>query len=266
MAQKLEHLSPLSMLIPTIMDKLARYFQLAERGSTVGREFRGAVATFLTMAYILFVNPQILKAAGVPMGAATTSTAAAAGICCILMGVVANFPIALASGMGLNAIVAFQVAPAAGSWQAAMGLIVLDGLLTTVLVLAGLREAIMNAIPRDLRLAIGAGIGLFIAFIGLYNAKIVVGGPAGVVPVAPGTLRDPQTALALAGLVITACLLARRIPGALIIGIIVTTLIALVFRVQKLPQGIDVPDLHGLLFVADVRGALQWKLMPLLFA
>src|SRR5437867_1520015 len=192
------------------MGAIERFFAIRERQSTIGREIRGAFATFLTMAYILFANPAILSAAGVPQSAATTATAAAAGICCILMGVFANFPLALASGMGLNAVVAYQVAHVAGSWQAAMGLVVLDGLATLVLVVAGLREAVMSAIPRDLRLATGAGIGLFIAFIGLVNARLVVVPPgtlavlshtpgAVMPPVGPGTLRDPFTAIALAG-------------------------------------------------------------------
>src|SRR5437016_11408851 len=188
-------------------ESIERLFHLRARGSTVGRELRGAIATFLTMAYILFVNPDILtKATGASpqlFGAFLACTALAAGVCCILMGLIANFPLALASGMGLNAIVAFTVAKAAGSWQAAMGLIVLDGLVTTLLVLAGLREAIMNAIPRDLRLAIGAGIGLFIAFIGLVNARIVI---TGTPIVAPGHLSDPVTKTALIGLLLTAVL------------------------------------------------------------
>src|SRR5262249_10225995 len=154
-------------------ETLERIFHLTSRKSTVGAELRGAIATFLTMAYIIPVNAGILAAAGVPHQPAIAATALAAGICCLLMGFIANFPLALASGMGLNAVVAFQVTKATGSWEAAMGLIVLDGVLTTALVLIGLREAIMHAIPRDLRLAIGAGIGLFIAFIGLVNAKFV---------------------------------------------------------------------------------------------
>src|SRR5688500_11366867 len=123
-------------------ETLARYFDFKGRGTSLATELRGAVATFLTMAYILFANPSILKAAGVPFESAVACTALAAGVCCILMGVVANYPIALASGMGLNAVVAFQVAKAAGGWQAAMGLVVLDGILILILVLLGLREAI----------------------------------------------------------------------------------------------------------------------------
>ena len=140
-----------------------RYFDLTARQTTVGREARGALATFLTMAYILVANPAILVAAGMPRESAIACTALAAGVCCLLMGFVGNFPIALAAGMGLNAVVAYQVTPLAGTWQRAMGLVVLDGLVVLLLVLMGLREAVMRAIPRDLRLAIGAGIGEVLA-------------------------------------------------------------------------------------------------------
>ena len=126
------------------------------------------------MAYILFANPAILHAAGVPLDAAIAGTAAVAAVASMLMGVVANVPIALAPGMGLNAVVAFQVAAQLGSWQAAMGVVILDGIVVLLFVLAGLREAVLHAIPIDLRRAIGAGIGLFIAFIGLVNARLVI--------------------------------------------------------------------------------------------
>src|ERR1044071_9874575 len=159
---------------------VVKLFRIKERGSSPATEVRGAVTTFLTMAYILFANPSILAAAGVPFAPPVAPTAAAAAVCSILMGVVANFPIALASGMGLNAVIAYQIAPAAGSWQVAMGLVVLDGLIAFALVMLGLREAVMRAIPRDLRRAIGVGIGLFIEFIGLVNAKLVTV-PAGTI-------------------------------------------------------------------------------------
>ena len=145
------------------------------------------------------------------------------------MGVVANVPIAMAPGMGLNAVVAYQITAATGSWQAAMGLVVVEGLLVLALVGAGVREAVMTAIPVDVRRAIGAGIGLFIAFIGLVNARLVVV-PAGTIagltanpaaalpPVGAGSLAHPETMLAMAGLLVTAVLLARGRPGALLIG------------------------------------------------
>jgi AGZA family xanthine/uracil permease-like MFS transporter len=257
---------------------ISRFFELERRRTTVTTELRGAAATFLTMAYILVANPAILSAAGVPFGPAVSATAAAAAICSLLMGLGANFPIALASGMGLNAVVAFQVAPAVGSWQTAMGLIVLDGAIVLVLVLLGLREAVMTAIPRDLRRAIGVGIGLFIAFIGLVNARLVLV-PAGTVsalardpnaivpPVTFGTLRAPQTAVALIGLVVIAFLMARRVTGAIVLGIVASTVVALVLRVTSLPSGawLAAPRFDTVL-QANVAGALHWQALPLLLS
>jgi adenine/guanine/hypoxanthine permease len=234
------------------------------RGSTVGREFRGAVATFLTMAYILVVNPSILSTAGVDFNSAVACTAAAAGICCLLMGLIADFPLATAPGMGLNAVVAFQIAKAAGSWQAAMGVIVLDGVVMLVLVLAGLREAVMDAIPRSLRLATGAGIGLFIAFIGLVDAKLIK--PRGVgPPLQPGSVRDPETIVAIIGLILTAVLLSLRITGAIVVGIVASTVAALTLHVTHWPEHFAHPSFANA-FHADVRGAMHWRLLPLLFA
>jgi AGZA family xanthine/uracil permease-like MFS transporter len=192
-------------------------------------------------------------------------TAIAAGVCCIGMGLYANFPLALASGMGLNAVVAFTVATQTGSWHAAMGLVVLDGMLILVLVLLGLREAVMEAIPRELRLAIGAGIGLFIAFIGLKNAGLVVADKITLVTFGP--LSTPGVWVALAGLFITAMLLVLRIPGAFVIGIAVATSVALVLKVTTFPQGawVSLPDLTAA-FHPDVRAVLHWKFIPLLLS
>src|SRR5688500_13830563 len=253
------------------MPVLNRFFELDARGTTVARELRGAIATFLTMAYILFVNPLILSAAGVPQDSAVACTAAAAGVCCLLMGLYANFPLALASGMGLNAIVAFTITKEVGSWQVAMGLIVLDGLALLLLVLAGLREAVMNAIPRDLRLAIGAGIGLFIAFIGLQHAGVVIDHPQTLVTF--GSLRNPTTAVAAIGVVIAAALIAQRVPGALVISILATTAIAFAWDarwgglglLERWPPKFDMPSFEAA-FQADVRGALQWRLAPLILS
>src|SRR4051812_3450534 len=209
------------------MQSLLSRFELQKRNTTVTRELRGAVATFLTMAYILFVNPNILANAGMEPEVARSlgaCTALAAGVCCIAMGFASNFPIALASGMGLNAAVV-GIALKAGSWKIAMGLIVLDGLVTLLLVALGLREAVMNAIPKALRLATGAGIGLFIALIGLVNAKIVVQTGIASAPLGPGSWRSPQTAVALIGLLITIVLMARRVTGALVIGILLATIV-----------------------------------------
>ncbi len=255
---------------------LERLFELTARGSSVTTELRGAAATFLTMSYILFVNPAVLAAAGVPFGSAVVCTAAAAGVSSILMGTLANFPIALASGMGLNAVVAYQVTRDAGSWQIAMGLIVLEGLLVLLLVVVGLREAVFNAIPRDLRRAIGVGIGLFIAFIGLVNARLVVvpGGtvsllaknPAAVLPpVTYGSLKAPETAVALAGLLVMAYLTVKRAKGAILIGIFASTVLGLFAGIARLPREIEAPSFANA-FQADIAGAATAKLLPLLLA
>ncbi len=255
---------------------MKRLFALEAQGTTVAREVRGGLATFLTMAYILVANPAILAAAGVPYEPAVAATAAAAALCTLLMGLGARFPLALAPGMGLNAIVAFQIAPAAGSWQAAMGLVVLDGLVVLVLVLLGLREAVMHAIPRDLRRAIAVGIGLFIALIGAVNARLVAV-PAGTVaelarrpeatlpPVTYGSLQTPEAAVAALGLLVIALLLVRRVPGAIVLGIAAGTVFALGLGLARLPAAgwLAVPGFETV-GAADVRGALSLALLPLL--
>jgi len=216
--------------------RLDRFFQITARGSSVRAEVVAGVTTFMTMAYILFVNAAILG--GVPdrdghklaFAAVLTVTALSAGVSTLAMGVVANYPFALAAGMGLNAVVAFQLVAGAGlSWAEAMGVVVLEGLLITALVLTGFREAVMAAIPLALKRAIGVGIGLFIAFIGLTTGGII-GKPA-----APslrvelgegGVLRGAPAGIFIVGLLLMAFLLARRTRGALLVGIVVTTSLA----------------------------------------
>jgi len=251
---------------------LQRIFQLEQRQTTVSRECRGAVATFLTMAYVLGANPAILSKAGVPVESAVACTALAAGICCILMGLVANFPIALASGMGLNAVVAFTITPQLGSWQAAMGLVVLNGILVGVLVLAGVREAVLHAIPTDLRRSIGAGIGLFIALIGTVSAGFVTHGDPSGPPLQPGTLSDPGAAVAAFGVLITAALLVRRVTGALVIGMAVTSAAAwgsdfvLGTKIAgEWPSTLSFPSFE-IAGAADFSGTLHRQAIPLLLA
>lgn len=257
-----------------------RFFELNERQSTIGQEFRGAFATFLTMAYILFANPGILAAAGVPFASAVACTALAAGISCIIMGLYANFPLALASGMGLNAVVAFQLSKIAGSWQTAMGLVVLDGVVVLLLVLFGVREAMMHAIPKDLRRAIGAGIGLFIAFIGVVNARLVIVAPGtldvlkqfkspfdGPVlpPVSFGSLHHPETMTAMIGLLVIAILLAKKVKGSIVLGILISTVVAFLLGIARLPQEFHWPSFE-IAFKADVLGAMRLEFIPLLLA
>lgn len=244
---------------------LERRFELRARGSTVGREVRGAIATFLTMAYILFVNPDILANAGVPRHSAVACTALAAAVCCVLMGLVANLPIALASGMGINAMVAYTLATKTGGWQVAMGLVVLNGAFILVLVLLGMREAVMRAIPHDLRLAIGAGIGLFIAFIGAVNGGLVQSTKLVVPPITHGDLAARPALVTVVGLIVTAVLMVRRVKGALLIGICVATAAAFLLGVAHPPAGFARPSFEAA-FQADLRGALRLQFLPLLLS
>ena len=260
------------------MPGLQSLFELERRGTTVAREVRGGVATFLTMAYILVANPAILASAGVPIEAAAAATALAAGVCSIAMGLGANFPLALAPGMGINALVAFQIAPTVGSWQTAMGLVVIDGLVVLGLAVLGLREAVMHAIPVDLRRAIGVGIGLFIAFIGAVNARLVVV-PAGTAlaiakdpsvilpPVTSGQLAAAPPLIALLGLLTMAFLLHRRVTGALVIGIALGTAIGIGVGLAQIPSGSLVgPPRLDTLFQANVREAFDLRFVALLLS
>jgi len=253
------------------MSTIESFFQIRQRGSTIPREIRGGVATFLTMAYILFVNPLILSNAGMDRTATTACTALAAGICCLLMGGYANFPLAMASGMGINAFVAFDLVLKRGySWQAAMGLIVVEGAITLLLVLGGLREAVMHAIPRDLRLATGVGIGLFIAFIGLSNAGVVVQGQGTPTTYGhmfvEGAINKPML-LALGGIVLTALLVVRKVPGAIVLGILITTAAALYTGVTHWPTNVSFrPTFSASAFHVDLRSVLHWTAAPLIFS
>jgi len=213
---------------------LERWFEIGRRGATVGGEVRGGLTTFMVMAYIIFVNPAILSFAGIPplqgqgpsFPATQAATCLVAGAATIAMGLAANYPLAVASGMGLNAVVAFQlIAGMKLPWTAAMGVVVLEGLVITVLVLTGFREAVMNAIPGSLKRAISVGIGLFILFIGLVSAGIVKPGPPGV-PVTLGELTSAPVAVAVFGLLLILWLTARRFSGALLVGILVSTAVA----------------------------------------
>ncbi|MGQ4333126.1 NCS2 family permease [Streptomyces hayashii] len=224
---------------PPAASSLDRYFKISERGSTVGREIRGGFATFFTMAYILVLNPLVLGSAEDKFGhrldsvQLTTATALVAAVMTIVMGVGGNLPLALAAGLGLNAVVAFQIAPLM-SWDDAMGLIVLEGLLICVLVVTGLREAVMHAIPQSLKQAISVGIGLFIAFIGFVDAGFVSRIPDAAhttVPVqlgATGTLGGWPVLVFCLGVLLTVGLLARRVKGAILISIVTMTVLAVV--------------------------------------
>jgi AGZA family xanthine/uracil permease-like MFS transporter len=223
---------------------IAEYFKFAERGTTLVTELKAGLTTFMVMAYIIFVNPSILAAAGVPPAAAAAATALTAGVLTILMGVVGNVPIALAAGLGINGFVAFflaQPTSAGGlglTWQGAMGVIVLEGLAVLVLVLAGLREAIMHAVPLALKRAIGVGIGLFILFIGFVDGGLIAKPPGtGPVPVEFVFPTTPAAWMTILGLGITLVLFVRRVPAALLLSVVITSILAFVFGITQAPQG-----------------------------
>ena len=214
---------------------LASFFKLSERGTSVGTEVRAGLTTFMVMAYIIFVNPSILSGGpldglGPPFIPVAVATALAAGILTIAMGLATNYPFALAAGLGLNAVVAFELILTRGfTWQQAMAIIVWEGIIILILVLTGLREAIMNAIPMNLKRAIAVGIGLFILFIGLVNGGFVAAGP-GVPPVVPAGIVNVATLTFIIGLALALALIAMRVKGALLISIVVTTILAIVLN------------------------------------
>lgn len=245
------------------------WFRLKENGTTWAREAVAGAVTFMAMSYIIFVNPSILAAA---MGhelvpALAAATCVGAGLLTILMGLASNKPLALAPGMGLNAFLAFGVILGMKvPWPAAMGIVFLEGVVITALVLTNVREGVMNAIPLDLKRAIGVGIGLLIALIGLQNAKLVVADPATLV--AFGRI-GPESLVAVFGLVATAFLLARKVRGAFLIGILLATAAALVAGLQRLPGTLAVgvrAEHFRTFFALDIAGALRLSLLGTLFA
>ncbi|MGH8047091.1 MAG: NCS2 family permease [Chthoniobacterales bacterium] len=197
---------------------LEKIFHLRSHGSTVGREVIAGITTFAAMAYILAVNPEILANAGMPEGALVTATAVGAAIATLLMAALTNFPIALAPGMGINAFFAFTICGAMGvPWQSALGLVFVNGCIFLLLSVTGIREKIIDGIPHSLKVAVTAGIGFFIAFIGLQNGGFVVKNPDTMVSM--GELSSPGVALFFCGLLLMAALITRRVPGAIIIGV-----------------------------------------------
>jgi AGZA family xanthine/uracil permease-like MFS transporter len=236
---------------------LDRRFALTERGTTPRIEALGGLTTFLTMAYIVFVNPAILSAAGMPFEAVAVATALAAAIASIAMGVFANVPMALASGLGINAIVAFDIVVAQEvAWPVAMACVVIEGLIAVVLVLAGLRDAVVRAVPLPLKLAIGVGIGLFITLVGLREGGIVENNPATGIGLADLTAGPPM--IALAGFLVALVLAARHVRGAILIGIGVSVALGLIFGVLEGPDAVaEIPNLGD---------ALTWALVPVIFA
>ena len=252
------------------MDFLDRFFKISEKGSSIRTEIIAGITTFVAVSYIIFVNPNILTAAGVPLEGAIAATIWIAALASLIMGVFANYPVALAPGMGLNAFFAYYVCGILGlHWTVALGAVFFSGILFLILTVGGIRQAIINCVPENLKFAIGVGIGLFIAFVGLKGTGIIISDPATFITL--GSLTNPTTALALAGLLFTGGLMALDIQGALLIGIIVTTLISMFLGLSPAPTSIgniisiSPPSLELTFGQLDIVGAWNYGIVSIIF-
>jgi adenine/guanine/hypoxanthine permease len=245
--------------------RLERYFEFETLGANWKTEMLAGLTTFMTMAYIVFVNPAILHETGMPLAAVTAATCLSSAAGSLMMGGLARYPIALAPGMGLNAYFTYSVVKGMGvPWQAALGAVFLSGVAFLLLTALGVRQLILSAIPFELYSAVAAGVGLFIALIGFRNSGIIVPDPATTVTL--GNLHDKSTLLAIAGLLIIAALMAWRVRAAMLIGILATSAIGLLTGVAKwTPQAYSLGDLSATAGKLDVRAALGFGFLEIVF-
>jgi len=252
--------------MPTsIHQRLANYFGFAEHGTTWRTEALAGVTTFITMAYIIFVNPAILSETGMPLAAVTTATCLCAGVGSILMGALANYPLALAPGMGLNAYFTYTVVKGMGvPWQTALGAVFLSGVIFLLLTVGGIRQKLLGAVPHQLHAAVAGGIGLFIALIGLRNAGLIV--PSSATIVTLGDLHNHATQLAILGIVLIAVLQAYRVRAAMLIGVLATLTVGILFhQVKYTPSAFDPMAINATALQLDVRGALKMNALSIIF-
>lgn len=246
---------------------MEKYFKLKENGTNVKTEIIAGITTFMTMAYILVVNPGILSEAGMNFGAVFTATALASLIATAITGIYAKLPFAQAPGMGLNAFFAYTVVLSMGyTWQFALTAVLLEGIIFILLTLFNVREAIIDSIPNNIKKAISVGIGLFIAFIGLVNANIIIKPASGMI-VGLGDVTKNDGLLAIIGIIITGVLLARKVKGALLIGIILTTLIGIPMNITKLPSSFFSlpPSLEPIFFQFEWNNIFTFDMFIVLF-
>jgi adenine/guanine/hypoxanthine permease len=248
-----------------MLQKLESYFEFSHLGTNWRTEILAGVTTFLTMAYIVLVNPAILADAGVPLPAVTAATCLSAAFGSILMGIVARYPIALAPGMGLNAYFTYTVCIKMHiPWQTALGAVFISGVIFLALTGAGIRQMILRAIPHELYAAVASGIGLFIAFIGFQHAGLVVRDPNTLVGL--GNIKNPTTALALFGLILMVALEVKKVRGSILIGVLSVTAIAwMLGLVHWTPVSGGFQALAGTAFQLDIRGALSKGLLEIIF-
>jgi len=239
---------------------LAKFFQFEELGTNLKREIIGGITTFITMAYIIIVNPKILEAAGLPFGASMAATIYTAFFGTFLMGVYAKRPFAIAPYMGENAFIAFTVVKVLGySWQTALGAIFISGVLFTIITLFNIRSWLANSIPESMKIAFAVGIGFFLAFIGLNETGIVTLGAPGA-PVRAGNFHEVTILLALFGFLFTGILMIKKVNGSILIGILVTAAIGFAFGVSPLPESLvsSPPSLEPIFLKLDIAGAFTW--------
>ena len=244
---------------------LERVFHLSENRASIRRELLAGLTTFMTMAYIVVVNPQILSQAGMPVEGVLFATCISAALATLVMGLWANYPIALAPGMSLNAYFTYSIVIGRGiPWQTVLGVVLLSGVVFLILTLTRVREQIVNGIPDSLKYGTAAGIGLFIAFVGFRNAGIIVANQATFVGL--GKFSSPPVILAAVGVLLTAILLARKVDSAILIGIAAIALIGIPFGVSHWPAHLfSWPAPSGTLFKFDLRGAAKLGLAELVF-
>jgi AGZA family xanthine/uracil permease-like MFS transporter len=239
-------------------------FHIRERGSSIRTEVVGGITTFVSMAYIIVVNPAILSAAGIPSGPSTVATILTAVFGTLLMGLYANRPIAVAPYMGENAFIAFGLAAFGITWQQRLGAVFISGVIFVIITLVGVRTWLADAVSKSMKQSFAAGIGLFLTFIGLFEAGIVKGGQG--VPVALGDVRSATVLLTVFGFVLISALLYKRVPGAILIGIVLTALLGALLGVGKLPKGVvALPyDLSPIAFQLDIVSVLRIGFLPIL--
>ena len=244
---------------------IERYFRLSENQTTVRREFLGGLTTFITMAYIVVVNPQILSQAGMPVDGVLFATCVAAGIATLVMGLYANYPIALAPGMSLNAYFTYVVCLGMHvPWRTALGVIFFSGVFFLILTVTRVREQIVNGIPECLKYSTAGGIGMFIAFVGMRNAKLVVANAATFVSL--GSFANRETQLACVGLGIMLVLMTRKMNGAILIGIFATTVLGILRGMANWPTAIfSWPHPSSTWLQLDLRGAMHLGLLEIVF-
>ena len=249
----------------SLIQKLEQYFAFAAHATNWRTEILAGFTTFITMAYIIFVNPAILSETGMPLAAVTSATCLCAAFGSILMGALANYPLALAPGMGLNAYFTYTVVKGMGvPWQTALGAVFLSGVIFLILTIGGIRQRLVGAIPYQLHSAVGGGIGLFIAFIGFRNAGIIV--PSSATTVTLGNLHAPSTILAIVGLLIIAILQVLRIRASMLIGVLTTTFLGVLFhQVHWQPAPYNLSAIRATAFHLDIPAALSRGALEIIF-